>query len=949
MINLMITRISLLFSSLATFVPFFAAATVHEHAICESIVLDGAWEMAYRPYSYESVAYPAFVGKTVEKAVPGYWEDMVDLFRSAGIQDDFRINPQYRKQTFPIFNGAEDLTLPNIRGCFFYRRTVDLKRAGRALLAFEGVRNQVHAWVNGRFIAFRAGFSTPFELEIPAGVLKEGANELVLAVSNCPNPGYCDFVSGLTTRAVFRSTGGINGSMSLKFPKSDLCDVCVLTAKDGKSFEVRVSGDDAYSYEIADGERVIRKGSAKGSFSLPTAGYEFWTPENPKRYTLRIFANGGVYSQRFGLRRLNAAGERLLLNGKPVYLRGVTEHCYFPQTIHLPRDVEYYRMITRKRKELGFNFVRFHTFVPPVEYLDATDELGMLVEIETPNFVPVEEFVSIIAFARRHPSVVMYSTGNETRIDRIAEAYLEDVAGEVHAMTDSLFSPMSAMRGVEYALMPGKDVIVKKPFEHNQERVKRLSRYCDFFNAYQLGAFSYFSLNGAPACEVDRQGDAYCDKPRVAHEICIDSSYVDLTTEKLYPSDSPILKAGLFSGLREYFSRRGMLDKADIYFRNSCEWMRRIRKFTFEKVRSADRVAGYDFLGDINTHWHTFGYSVGMMDEFYRLKPGETVENVLRYNSAAVLLCDLGSDFNVEAGTVKKVGFSVSNFDRDAASQRLRAELADPITGEVLFRTATAFSGRTIPAGRVTELGSFEIKIPNVPSPRKYLLKAELSGGTFAARNEWEIYAFPRAPSSPASGNVRVVSDISKDALLAAMAAGERVLLFGAGPFKSLPTTFRIGMAGRTSGNFSTVVADHPALDGFPHEGYCSWQFRRLMEDAAAVQLEAGVKFDPIVDVASSVKCVIRQSMLFEYRVGSGSLMVCSFNFRSDDPAAVWLRQRLVDYAGSSAFSPRTAISPEMLLAVIDAPLLSGEANTNEARNPNDPSSNVRAWDKARP
>ena len=94
---------------------------------------------------------------------------------------------------------------------------------------------------------------------------------------------------------------------------------------------------------------------------------------------------------------------------------------------------------------------------------------------------------------------------------------------------------------------------------------------------------------------------------------------------------------------------KGLLDRADTYFVNSCEWMWRIRKHCFEKLRAADRVAGYDFLGDINTHWHTFGYSVGMMDEFYRLKPGETVENALRYNSAAVVLSDLGSDFNVTA------------------------------------------------------------------------------------------------------------------------------------------------------------------------------------------------------------------------------------------------------------------------------------------------------------
>ena len=918
---------------------------VREHVICERLSLDGAWEMAYRPYDCESVGYPSFAGKTVENAVPGYWEDMIPAFRAAGICDEFRINPQYVAQAFPIFNRAEDLALPNIRGSFFYRRTVEVDRTGQAFLAFEGVRNQVHAWVNGVFVAFHAGFSTPFELAIPDGVLRQGTNEIVLAVSNCPNPGYCDFVSGLTTRSVFRSTGGISGSVELRFAQADFGDVCVLTAGDRKSFEVRVEGKGKYDYEIVDGQRVLASGTAEGCFSLPTEGYAFWSPESPKRYTLRLKAAGSVYSQEFGLRRLTADGERLRLNGRPVYLRGVTEHCYFPQTVHLPRDVDYYRMVTRKRKELGFNFVRFHTFVPPAEYLEATDELGMLVEIETPNFVPEPEFAAIIAFARRHPSVVLYSTGNETRIDRIAEAYLEGVARDVHAMTDSLFSPMSAMRGIEYALMPGKDVVVDTPFQHNAERMRRVARYSDVFNAYQLGAFSYFSLNGAPAAEVDRQGDAYCGKPRVAHEICIDSSYVDLSLEKLYPADSPILKAGLFSGLRDYFARRGMLDKADLYYRNSCEWMRRIRKFTFEKVRAADRVAGYDFLGDINTHWHTFGYSVGMMDEFYRLKPGETAEDVRRYNSAAVLLCDLGSDFNVIAGEKKLVTFSVSNYGGEIRRPELRADLVDE-SGELV--SAACAELLDVANGRLSKLKTLGFRIPDADVPCKYRLKVSLTGGAVGVTNEWEVYAFPRVETA-APSDVRVVTDISKPDLLAAMARGERVLLLGPGPFKSLPTTYRIGMAGRTSGNFATVIADHPSLRDFPHEGYCGWQFRRLMEGGAAVQLEAGVPFDPIVDVASAVKCVIRQAMLFEYRVGPGRLMVCSFAFAEGDPAAAWLKDRLTRYAGSKEFEPRTALTPEQLKAVIAAPLLTGAANTNVARNPNDPSSYVRARDKAQP
>ena len=925
---------------------------VWEHALYDSVSLDGEWEMAYQPYAWETVDYPKFAGVRVANAVPGYWEDMTDAFRAAGMTDTFRINPWHARQTFPIQNWADDTTLPQIYGCFLYRRTVELGRSGPAVLRFEGVRNQVHVWVNGRFVAFRAGFSTPFELTLPKDVLRQGANEIVLAVSNNRNLGYADYVSGLTTRSVFRATGGVNGKLELRFVKSDLADVYVTTSKDLKSFTVHASGKTPFDYEIADGDRVIARGKAKGDFTVSTDGYAFWSPESPKQYELRLTTAEGTYAQKFGLRRLVADGEKFRLNGNPVYLRGVTEHCYFAKTVHLPRDLGYYRMITAKRKELGFNFVRFHTFVPPVEYLEATDELGMLVHMESPNFVSEPEYAAIIAFARRHPSVVIYCTGNETRIDRLAETYLEDVAGLVHTMTDSLFSPMSAMRGVEYHFVPGKDVLVTKPFRHNAERAQRLAKYCDMWTSYQLGVTSYESLNLKSAADLDAWGDAYCGKPRTSHEICIDGSYVDLGLEKLYPQDSPIVKTGIFSGLRKQLADCGLLDRADTYFRNSCEWMWRIRKFTFEKLRASKRTAGYDFLGDINTHWHTFGYSVGMMDEFYRLKPGETVENVLRYNSAAVLLCDLGSDFNVTAGEKKAVTFSLSNFEADAPQAKLSVQLVDE-SGRAV--QSTAVDCGPIASGEVVTMGSVALLVPEADRPRKYLLKAAYAAGPVKAANEWEIYAFPKngdAVPSPlrAGKDLRVVSDISEAELQAAMAKGERVLLLGAGPFKSLPSTYRIGMAGRCSGDFATVIKKgHPALAGLPHEGFCGWQFRRLMEGGRTIQLEAGVPFDPIIDVASAVKCVIRQASLFEYRIGKGRLLVCSFRFGEDDPAARWLKARLADYAASDAFAPAQALTPEQLHAVIAAPLRSGTKNSNVARNPNDPSSDVRANAFAQP
>ena len=956
-------------------VDFAKAPPAGQHCIYDAIPLEGAWEMSYCSNAWDSVACPKFKGVAVAKAVPGFWENMVPALRAAGIKDAFRINPVYERQTIPMTQWAKCTTLPNIYGCFLYRRTFTLEKLQRrpAFLAFDCVRNQVHAWVNGKFVAFRQGFSTPFELPIPDGVLREGENEIVLAVSNNPNRGYNGAdVSGLTTRGLFEATGGIDGRLELRFAGNSIRDVYVTTAKDLETFTVHVGDDGRVErvdggknngrvehvervdggevlYEIKDaGGAVVAKGEAKGDFTLPTKGFSFWSPENPVRYTLTLTTPEGSCSQKFGIRRLVPDGERMRLNGELTYLRGVTEHCYFPETVQLPRDLAYYRAITAKRKELGFNFLRFHTFVPTDEYLEAMDELGIMVHIESPNFVPLEEYDAIIRFARKHPCVVAYCTGNETWIDGTAEKYLASVAKLVHAETDSLFTPMSAMRNVEYMVRRGKDTS-NKPFLHVPSRMARLAAYCDYFTSYQLGAVSYNSLNGASAATIDAWGDAYCGKPRTMHETCIDGSFCDITLEKDYPKGSPITKEGVFSEVRRHLAERGLLDRAPAYVRNSGEWMRRIRKFTFEKVRASRRIVGYDFLGDIDSHWHTFGYSDGMMDEFYRLKHGETVENVRRYNSAAVLLCSLGSDFNFKAGEKKRVAFTISNFAGDAKDAVVKVSLEREGIGKREWGTEKTVGD--VRNGEIAELGEFEVAIPAVEKPVKYLLRASFAGGAVKAENEWEVYAFPETSTSSTCStrpnnrthDVRVVSNISRDDLLAAMGRGERVLLLGKGPFKSLRTSFRIGLAGRTSGHYATIIKpEHPALDGMPHEGFCGWQFRRLMQEGAAVQLEAGVPFDPIIEVAASDKYLIRQAMLFEYKVGEGRLLVCSFAFNANDPAAAWLKARLEAYAASDAFNPKQSLTPDQLRAVIDAPLFSAEGNRNKALNPDDPASYVK-------
>jgi hypothetical protein len=378
--------------------------------------------------------------------------------------------------------------------------------------------------------------------------------------------------------------------------------------------------------------------------------------------------------------------------------------------------------------------------------------------------------------------------------------------------------------------------------------------------------------------------------------------------------------------------------------KNSAEWMRRIRKFAFEKVRSMKRTMGYDFLGDINSIWHTFGYSVGMMDEFYNLKSGESVKNVRRYNSATVLLSDIGSKFNVYAGEHKKVRFSISNFAGDVKDGAMSVSLLQEQNNDKKCVWSAEKKLGEIRNGDIKALGEFDVPFPLVNKPMKYILSVSFAGGQVKAENEWEMYAFPkRNPLANVKHQFRQVTKISREELIAAMERGERLLLLGAGPFNSLSMSFRIGLAGRCGGNYATVIkSQHPLFTDFPHEGFCGWQFRTLLEGARTVQLEGGVKFDPIVEVVSSDKYLIRQSVLFEYKVGKGRLAVCSLKFRNDDPAALWLKAALEDYVASDDFAPNTTLSVDDLKSVLDAPRFSGDVNNNRALNPNDPSSRIK-------
>ena len=169
------------------------------------------------------------------------------------------------------------------------------------------------------------------------------------------------------------------------------------------------------------------------------------------------------------------------------------------------------------------------------------------------------------------------------------------------------------------------------------------------------------------------------------------------------------------------------------------------------------------------------------------------------------------------------------------------------------------------------------------------------------------------------------------------MNLGESVVLFGSGPFKTLPVTFQLSVAGRTFGHLATVIADHPLMRDLPNDGYCAMQFRSLMTKASAAVLDTrGVPHDPIIDIASTYKNAHREAMLFEYRIGAGKLLVTTLNMAEGDPAAAWLRAEMLSYAAGDEFAPKQKLSIPELQRVCGAAMIDDGSDTNQAFNKND-------------
>lgn len=337
-----------------------------------------------------------------------------------------------------------------------YRRSFeinDLDQKADYHLNFEGVDGAYYVWLNDEFIGFSqiAHSNTEFDL---TEHLVEGTNNLSILVVQWGVHTYFE------AQDKFRYSGLYRDVYLLKRDKERINKYFVQTDvnKDLKSAVITLEIEDAqgiesYDYTLLDpagAEMASGQQDILDKLVLSLEDPVLWDAENPKLYQLVLTAGDETIRQKVGVRVIYVKGDQILVNHQPVKLIGANHHDTHPETGATVTLADHHKDL-QLMKDLNMNAIRTAHYPKTAEFYELADEYGFYVmsesDIETHGLVAIygsyetdkyvimaddptyqEAFVdrvdsNVRAFIN-HPSIIMWSTGNESGYGVAIEAAL---------------------------------------------------------------------------------------------------------------------------------------------------------------------------------------------------------------------------------------------------------------------------------------------------------------------------------------------------------------------------------------------------------------------------------------------------------------------------------------------------------------------------------------------
>ena len=323
----------------------------------------------------------------------------------------------------------------------WYRRVFELPAtdAGRRIsVEFDGAYREALVAFNGFYIGQHSGGYDPFRFDLTDFANPGGRNVLLVRVDATLSDGWFYEGAGIYRHVWLVKTAPVHvkqwgtlarvevrGGEAVVRIRTEVENSAktrqdarvISTVLDPAGKQAAKTTSEAFGVDDA-GERTIEQ-------TVTVARPVLWSLEERNLYRLvtEVEAGGAIvdrYETRFGIRTARFDAERgFFLNGKPVKIKGTCNHQdHAGIGVALPDAVQYYRV--RRLQEMGCNAMRTSHNPPTPELLDACDELGMLVMDETrmlsSNPDGLAQFEHMIRRDRNHPSVILWSMGNEEGI-----------------------------------------------------------------------------------------------------------------------------------------------------------------------------------------------------------------------------------------------------------------------------------------------------------------------------------------------------------------------------------------------------------------------------------------------------------------------------------------------------------------------------------------------------
>ncbi len=811
-------------------------------------------------------------------------------------------------------------------GPFFYSRRfwINKNESKRFILNLKGVSYYCETCINGKYVGEHEGIWNEFSFDITEFLL-HGENSITVKVIKP------DFDKN--SRYYFRSIlfgfipdvllpfGGIwkgvniseknEGYFEEVYPKFNMIDKTLEI-----EYVINNKKDYSIQVDVLDPRGTVNyffQDKSNGLFKTRLDNLILWSPDEPNLYTIevKLLSNGVLldsFKKRIGARSVECKDGKILVNGKPIYLRGVLHWGYYPEAYSPNPTYETVKEELFQIKSMGFNGVKHCLYFPPEYYYELCDEMGILLWQEMPLWLPhpneyllpriYEQYPRMIKLFINHPSVVLISLGCELD-STISGGVLNDLYEMIDSKNFSAIICDNSGSGECYdGVQDGKSDIYDYHFYselHNLEGL--INEFTQSYRSKKPWLFGEFNdidtwrsmekIRKASICEV-----YWADKDETKNLLRI--------THKNQGSDQPVYLQEEI--LETYGIREQAQGLEEISYRQAYD----VRKYILELTRRYSAISGYNItnLRDVAIT------TSGIFDDFNN--PKWSPEEFRKINNDMVLIYskDLGRVWY--RGGDRFLSMDLYNhFSQSTLSGKIILSNMTDISGECILKIELIKEGVpvyeksssvNIIAYDSLNISDISILLPEIHETACCKLSVALTkDNVVLTANDWNIWVYSEVKNhtpvylldsgSYFSGaekyfNIIKINSIRElgrecgilvtsyydEEIERLMENGWNVFYIQQGHgfflYRELPF-WREGIR---------KISKHPALDNIKHNGHAGLQFFSLGCDTSFDKLELEEKigkYEPIITRYDGRRFHSSEYM-FEYSKGSGKTIVTS-------------------------------------------------------------------------